>query len=214
MNKIAIFGDSFADPKWARNDFYKAWPELLEQDATVDNFSLSGTGVWWSYKQYKKIHEDYDYNIFVLTIPGRIHIESLDRHLNFNPITWPVWYGTNFGEVYFKYFYSQEREECFHNFILNDLLQTKNTLVIPAFVESMPKGYSDWSLCHLADTEMYHYGMQHPGNNERRKCHLTKENNEVVYNKIKSAIASNESLLKLTNLDFVAPAEPMHRYWF
>lgn len=214
MNNIAIFGDSFSDPKWTGHNKYRAWPELLEDQYSVQNFSLSGSGMWWSYKQWKKVNQDYDYNIFVVTIPGRVHIESLDRHLNFNPITWPTWYGTNFGEMYFKYFFSQEREDCFHFFMLDDVLKSKNTLVIPAFVESMPKDYTGWSLCHYADLEMYHYGMQHPGNNEKRKCHLTKENNLMVYNKVLSGIANKESLIDLKDSDYCVPADPMHYYWF
>ena len=107
IKNIAIFGDSFSDPKWVKND-YLAWPELLENDFNVTNFSLSGTSLWWSYKQFKKLSTEYDYCIFTITMPGRIHIESLDRHLNLNPSTWPVWYGTNFGEMYFQYFYSEE----------------------------------------------------------------------------------------------------------
>jgi hypothetical protein len=213
MKKLVIFGDSFSDPTWAKNDFYKAWPELLADDYEITNKSLSGSSMWWSYKQFKEIQNDYDKCIFVVTIPGRIHIESLDRHLNFNETTWPRWFGINFGEMWFKYFYSQEREECFHNFMLKDIMESPNTLVIPAFVESIP-GYDKWTLCHFADMEIYHYGMSHAGNNEKRKCHLTKENNLVIYNRIKSAFSNGDKVLPLCKEDYVVPADPMHKYWF
>lgn len=213
MKKIAIFGDSFSDPTWSRNDKYSAWPELLTEDYNVTNFSLSGTGMWWSYKQWRKEHSNFDYCIFVVTIPGRVHIESLDRHLNFNETTWPRWFGINFGEMWFKYFYSPEREECFHNFMLKDIEHSKDTLIIPAFVESVPNLQS-WSLCHLADMEMYHYGMSHAGDNERRKCHLSRENNLVLYNKIKESIENKDSILNLQDKDYVVPSDPMHFYWY
>lgn len=213
MKKIAIFGDSFADPKWVDPSKYNAWPELLAENYEVTNFSLSGSGMWWSYEKFLNLHKDFDYCIFVVTMPGRIYVESLDRHLNFNPITWPTWYGMNYGEVYFKHFYSQKREECFHNFMLGDILSHDNVLVIPAFIESMPN-LATWSLCHLSDKEMEHYGLKHPGANEKRKCHLTKENNQVVYKKIVSAINNRENILTLTESDFVVPNDPMHFYWY
>jgi hypothetical protein len=209
--KIAIFGDSFSDPTWVKNN-YLAWPELLEKDFKVTNFSLSGTGLWWSYRQFKKLHHDFDYCIFSVTMPGRVHIESLDRHLNLNPTTWPVWYGTNFGEMYFQYFYSEEREQCFHDFMVEDIKNTPNTLVIPGFIESMPT-HDGWSLCHFADMEMYHYGLQHPGANENRKCHLSMENNKMVYSKILDAIDQSNNVLLLSKEDYVVPADPMSRYW-
>lgn len=213
MKNIAIFGDSFSDPTWANNDKYSAWPELLLNNFSVTNFSLSGSGMWWSYKKWKELNYSYDYNIFVVTIPGRIYIESLDRHLNFNPTTWPRWFGINFGELWFKYFYSQEREECFHNFMLNDILESNNTLVIPAFSESM-KLIESISLCHLADLEMYGYGLTHSGTNERRKCHLTKTNNIVVYEKILSSLEKKEKILKIFNSDYIEPTEPLDFYWY
>lgn len=212
MKKIAIFGDSFSDPTWANNDKYLAWPELLENNFSIKNYSLSGSGMWWSYKQWKQHHTQYDYCIFVVTIPGRIHIEPLDRHLNFNPTTWPRWFGINFGEMWFKYFYSEERENTFHNFMLEDILKHANTLLIPAFNESMP-GINSISLCHLADLEMYGFGLTHAGTNERRKCHLTKENNTVVYEKIINNI-EKEKVLRLSESDFQLPSGSMSDYWF
>jgi hypothetical protein len=213
MKKISIFGDSFSEPDWAKNDKYLAWPELLTNDFSITNYSLSGSSMWWSYKKWKEVRDTCDYNIFVVTIPGRIYVESLDRHLNFNPTTWPRWFGINFGELWFKYFYSEERELAFHNFMLEDVLKHSKTLVIPAFIESMP-GINSVSLCHLADLEMYHYGLTHSGTNERRKCHLTKENNLVVYGKIIDAIKNEEKVLKLFDADYVIPKEDLSYYWF
>lgn len=212
MKKIALFGDSFSDPKWANNDKYLAWPELLENNFSVTNFSLSGTGMWWSYKQWREQRDNYDHCIFVVTIPGRIHVESLDRHLNFNPTTWPRWFGINFGELWFKHFYSEERENAFHSFMLEDILKHNSTLLIPAFNESMP-GINGISLCHLADLEMYGYGLTHSGNNEKRKCHLTKENNFVVYEKILSSLGKDR-VLRLSENDFIQPTDSMDFYWY
>jgi len=52
MNKVAVFGDSFADPQWPDNNgktsWDTAWPQLLKQHNTVDNLAASGTGPDWS----------------------------------------------------------------------------------------------------------------------------------------------------------------------
>jgi hypothetical protein len=208
---VAIFGDSFADPTWVNND-YLSWPELLTEQYDVTNYAMTGTSLWWSYNLFLEHYKKYDKCIFVVTVPGRIHIESTDKHLNLNPNTWPVWDGIPIGELYFRLFYSEKRETCFHKFMVNDILTADNVLVIPAFSESVPE-LKSWSLCHFADIELYHYGLVHPGSNENRKCHLSIENNQMVYNKITTAIAVGDKILQLSKEDFVVPTKPLEFYW-
>ena len=54
--KIAIYGDSFADPTWNSNS-YKSWPELLAESHDVTNFAEAGGSLWWSYYQLKQINK-------------------------------------------------------------------------------------------------------------------------------------------------------------
>lgn len=214
MNKlnIAIYGDSFADPTWVKT-FYKGWPELLSEHYDISNYALSGSGCWWSYDKFLETHQAHDLSIFVVTVPGRIHIEYNDKHLNLNPVTWPVWDGINMGEMYFRYFYSKKREDCFHNFMVRDLISRENVLVVPAFKESID-GHNGWSLCHFSDTETAFYGLKHSGTNEKRKCHLTKENNEMVYLKVLEAIQNKDKILSLAESDFCQPEGPLEKYWY
>lgn len=209
--KLAIYGDSFADPTWVKQD-YKAWTELLSQDYDISNYAYTGTSMWWSYDKFISTYGKCDKHIFVATVPGRIHIEYNDKHLNLNPTTWPVWSGVNIGEMYFRYFYSSKREGVFHNFMINDILTRDNVLVIPAFKESIPD-LEGWSLCHFSDTELRHYGLVHAGANEHRKCHMSEENNKVIYTKVKTAVEAGDKLLKMDAADFVAPSSPLSRYW-
>ena len=207
---IGIYGDSFADPKWVSNS-YDAWPELLSKDYKIKNYSLSGTSLWWSYNKFLETCNKIDYAIFVVTVPGRIHIEHNDKHLNLNPVTWPIWDGVSIGEIYFKYFYSNKRETSFHNFMVNDLLEYDKILLIPAFNESIPN--YPMSLCYLADMETDYYGLDHSGPNERRKCHLSKENNKVIYNKITAALEINSKVLTISESDFIVPSDSLEYYW-
>jgi hypothetical protein len=208
---LAIYGDSFGDPHWVKND-YLSWPELLENDYNITNYASTGTGMWWSYDKFVDTHQKYDQVIFVVTVPGRIYIESLDKHLNLNPSTWPIWRNIALGELYFRLFYSEKRENRFHKFMVDDLLTIDNVLVVPAFKESVDRN-SGWSLCHLADTEQAYYNLKNTSRNENRKCHLTEENNKVVYNKIIDSLNLGVKILNLQESDFVTPSDPLTRYW-
>lgn len=207
---IGIYGDSFADPNWVKNS-YNAWPELLANDYKIKNYALSGSSLWWSYNKFLETCHEIDHAIFVITVPGRIHIEYNDKHLNLNPVTWPIWDNVSIGEIYFKYFYSSKREQAFHNFMVSDLLQYDKILLIPAFAESIPN--VPMSLCYFADLESKHYGLEHSGTNEKRKCHLSKENNFMIYNKVLAALELNSKILSLSESEFVTPTDPLSYYW-
>ena len=210
--KIAIFGDSFSDPTWCKRTDYKAWPELLGEKYSIDNYSHSGSSMWWSYKKFLDNQSKYDKIIFTVTVPGRIHVEYNDTHINLNPTTWPVWNGIPVGEVYFRYFYSLDREEAFHNFMLNDLMNRKNVLLIPSFEESI-KEKPGVSLCFIADKETDFFGLAHTGPNEKRKCHMSVENNLMVYNTVVSAIENNDKILDIKEDNFKEPQNNMQFYW-
>ena len=211
IRTIGIFGDSFGDDDWVKND-YPSWPELLANDYNIKNYSLSGTSLWYSYKHFKKFNH-HDFNIFVVTVPDRLWIPGYDYHVNANAGTWPVVDGINLGEVYYNYIYDDAREHCFHDLMINDVLKSDNTLVIAAFGESIPN-YPYWSLCHLAKAEQRDFGLDSwSGFNDRRKCHLTEGNNLVVYRKILESIQNNDKFLKLTENDYVKPTRSIETYW-
>jgi hypothetical protein len=208
--KIAIYGDSFADPTWNSNS-YDSWPELLTNDHDITNLAKEGSSLWWSYKKFKDNHNKFDVNIFVATIHSRIYLERLDKHLNINQNSWPVASGVNLGKIYYQEFYSNDRESTFHQFLINDVLSTPNTIYIPAFEECVLDG--NLSLNHLALLEYAHYGIIEYIGKEDRKCHLTKENNWVVYKKILHAISERTNKFLLTQEDFVQPTDVFNYYF-
>lgn len=70
--KIAIYGDSFADPKVGNlsltaNGVNIGWPDILKQKYDVDVFARGGTSIYYSYDNFKKTHQNYDKIIFLLT---------------------------------------------------------------------------------------------------------------------------------------------------
>jgi hypothetical protein len=68
--KLAIFGDSFADPFLFKNNLWStnfSWPKLLQEyykDAEVDYYSSSGTSSYWSYELFHEHHHKYTHIIF------------------------------------------------------------------------------------------------------------------------------------------------------
>lgn len=208
--KVLILGDSFADPTWATNS-YKGWPELLADDFEITNKAVAGSSTWWAYKNFEHHNTAYDYCVFVVSIPTRIYIEPLGRHVN--SYTETPYKNITLEEVYYQFFYSQERESFFHNAIVNKLLTYNNILLVPAFAESIDS-HIGWSLCHFSDTESEFYKKEKPIKNDtRRKCHMSKESNLVIYEKVKEAINNREKILKLSASDFVTPLDPKEYYW-
>ena len=207
--KLAIYGDSFADPSWTNND-YLAWPELLSNDFQVTNFAKSGSSLWWSYQQFKQNKDNFDYNIFVGTIYGRYYLEGLDKHLNINDNSWPKVNGVDLGQLYYQHFFSESREIAFNNFMIVDIMASAE-VYIPSFTESSLNG--EWSLNHFSNLEYEHYGVLSFSGVENRKCHLSKEHNNMIYDKIKSAIVNNNTTLGLTESDAIPPQDPFNYYF-
>lgn len=207
---VAIYGDSFADTKFVTND-YLGWPSLLEQQFRVHNFAYVGSSLWWSYNIFKEVHQKYDLNIFVVTVPGRIYLENLNVHLNARIENWPTANKINVGEVYYKYIYSQNRELDFHNFMVDEILKTKS-IVIPAFEESV-KNVNGHSLCYLADREeMYFFNKKPCGKKDKRKCHMSMENNKMIFDKIMSKL-NHTGILTFDEQDYVRPKDGWQKYW-
>lgn len=208
--KILILGDSFSDPTWASND-YKAWPELLETNHKITNLSVCGSSLWWAYTQFLKNKDQYDYTVFVITVPNRVYIEHDNLHLNINTKT--TFAHTTLENIYYRFFYSEPKEQFFHNSIVDDIMKNEKILIVPAFAESVAT-YNGISLCHFSDMEANFYKKDLPiFNDTRRKCHLSKKSNDIVYQKIINAIDNTDKILYLSEKDFVSPAEPITYYW-
>jgi len=86
MNKIGIFGDSFAVPhvtsEWGESNMINTinWTRLLEAHG---NHASGGTDLAWSFLKFEKYHSRYDQVIFVLTnTGGRITLEHCNRTIN------------------------------------------------------------------------------------------------------------------------------------
>jgi hypothetical protein len=207
---VLLIGDSFSDPSWAKNN-YKAWPELLAQDFEITNLSAQGTSTWWSFLKYQQHKSDFEKIIFTVTVPNRLYIESLDKHLTAVSSNW--FNGINLEQTYYKYFYSEAQSNFMQHHIVKELLTDTKVLIIPAFKESIPD-HDGISLCHIADLESDYYNIPRPIlRDNKRKCHLGRENNLMIYKKILQALQNSDKILRLTAEDFVIPTDPKSVYF-
>jgi hypothetical protein len=209
--RIGIFGDSFSDPTW-NNNVYLSWTELLAEDYEVTNFSKNGSSLWYSYQKLKTHRSKFDICIIVATIYGRFYLESSDTHLNINRNTWPVKHNVNLGKLYYEEFFSLEREKTFHDFMIQDILHLDHTIFIPAFEECVTTP-SSISLNHYSNAELHHYGVFAYQGPDDRKCHLSRENNLVIFKKIQNAMDNNISSIDISMDEFVVPTEPFNFYF-
>lgn len=68
-NYLGVFGDSFANT----NPRYGGWPDYLAEhlSANLDNHSLYGTSIWWSYKKFLATYKKYTHVAMVYSSPHR-----------------------------------------------------------------------------------------------------------------------------------------------
>lgn len=87
MEKIGIYGDSWADPNHGHDSDPSldnlAWSKRLTETAV---YAKGGSSIYFSYCLFMQTHEQYDRIIFVATNPGRWHLpikaNNRDFHLN------------------------------------------------------------------------------------------------------------------------------------
>jgi hypothetical protein len=209
--KIAIYGDSFADPSW-NTASYNSWSELLKNNCDVVNFAKEGSSLWWSYNIFLKENTNFDYNIFVGSIHSRIYVPYSNIHLNASTASWPIKNKLNLGEIYYEHFFHYEREFQINQLMIRDILSYQNTIYIPAFEESVPVNLPLVPLNAFSMLEEKYYGYR-PYYMDNRKCHLTLENNRVIYEKILNVLERKESMLMLDTHDFVEPSENYNFYF-
>jgi hypothetical protein len=226
--KIGIFGDSFADCSWASHfQSGPGWPELLADQYNVTNHALAGTGLYYSYEQFCKHHKNYDRIIFVSScvdrfsvylpnadkifhiVPGAWNHSALIKNLNKNDLRI-----LNAVENYVLYVLDPERELTFGKLMIDNICRMRNDVIIlPAF----PIKDNLTTPLHLISVmEEQYYNLSKINLNnltDIRKCHLTDENNLMVYKKLITAIDENRNSINIDTTDFKIPLREQCMYW-
>lgn len=80
---IGIYGDSFAEyNSFGHNN---QWPVILGKkfaDSNITNYAISGSSVYYSYKQFLNNYHKHDINIFLVTNPTRYTKPFINNHSN------------------------------------------------------------------------------------------------------------------------------------
>jgi hypothetical protein len=238
--KIAIYGDSFGvihtvwETKMQNDPRGSSWPESLQLNHTVDNYAKSGSAFMYSYELFLKHNSNYDLNIFVVTNPQRTYIKALDDLLIFGGewvrhelkrISKLSWYEKKDDhleilksvEVYLDKWKDWEMDTHVQHVLVNNLwILNPNTLVIPAFNDSMQQ--TTKNLFDLAKYELKLVDEEKFNNFNfgfldcNRKCHFSEENNIVIYNTIVKSIENKQKILTLEYEDIQKPSRTFDEY--
>lgn len=203
----------------------KAWVELLAENFDVTNFSVPGSSVFYSYDLFRKRNKEFDYNIFLVTETNRltintpfenfkhINVNSTDfyRNLNLNSEEKKIAEGI---EHYFSVIHNQDYVDTCHDLMVDNLTTINpNTIIIYGFENTLLRSKIN-SLMYLSDWELNDIvgklrrkkyiqwqlvGDQNWSFVDYKKCHLTEENNKILYDKLIDYI--NNKFTGVLNID-------------
>lgn len=204
-------------------DAGKSWVEILEEEHEITNFAVMGTAFMFSYEIFLKEHKKFDLNIFVVTSPLRIYIKELDGLRIFG-----AWDQAEYNRITRLPFYKKQQTHLDilksvktyieiwadfemithtqHVLVKNLWNLSPNTLVISGFSDSIEE-----STVGLNELAMYELNLVNkkevdPRFRCLRKCHFSKENNNMLSKKVKDAIEKQEKILQLSLADVVTPS--------
>lgn len=226
--KIAVFGDSFAfkapgntTPNWV--DHVRA------KYTTVDNYSLSGSSLFYSIQHFYKNHCKYDKILFVVTTPGRILLPTfISDNLGTNSIpgiaTIELWIKRTQKEIdtgntknkfklevyqaiknYFYYVKNHEYDVHVHDLMVDDIIkQRPDVILIPAFKDSHKKYANETTMHDISKKEEFAWNLEYNlDGRDSRNSHMTVENNAIFAEQAIKWIQG--SSVKINLDDFVTP---------
>jgi hypothetical protein len=194
--RIGIFGDSYAD----RNSSHHAWWRKLQSyhGHATTSFGAGGSSILYSAHQIEKHHQNFDFNIWCVTCPGRFSIKISENPEKFwhstsvmsmqgnlidksNSMDQPL---INACSNYLKYVFDAESENLLGKSLIH-YFQSKipNLMIIPCFYPPLGAEFNLYKLCELE------LQTQFPGKDvhivyqnylDIRDCHLTPRNNDIL----------------------------------
>lgn len=226
--KIAIFGDSFADVDaavdfaWNINDTLKrSWYNILSKEYRIDNFAKSGSGLFYSYDQFCKVHSDYDKIIFLITAHGRIYANSIKEHLSgFDHIL--RCYENSQGEKqkvyasalnYLIYIQNDEESMTFHRLMIEDIKRKRNdALLISCFNQDRSLIDTSCSLHDISLLDIKHYDLKNDWPSlDKRACHMNDENNKIFAKLLEDWVLTNNFSMDVSQ--FTTSDKPVDYYF-
>jgi hypothetical protein len=238
--KIGIFGDSFADFNNAfSNNENESWIASLQKtiDAKFGTYARSGTSLWYSFDLFLKNYQSYSHIVFCFTYPHRIHYLP-EKFNGFEHVKDPGFIKflpkdqLEFKEifsVYWKHLFNEKFDLFVCNQIFNvvqDICTQNNIKLVNLLPFDTETGIYDISKregdCYLGLQAISSLEIETstskrlPPIGDRRWCHLTKENNDILAELIKKSIDNNTKEIYNLETDkrFVFSKEISDRYFY
>lgn len=221
---IGVFGDSFAAPRPE-----PAWTARLAENYNVENYALSGSGVFYSYQMYKEnAHKPYDKILFFASQTDRLWahpdwwsylpFSPMDHHFTGTPNTtvektaedYPnhsgksleLWNNmTRTAADTLTYFsHNHILKHYLMNLILSDVYKDERCLVIRCFRDT-----DSTEFCHndlpLSDNFSDDWKFETVKEQQALHNHLHNDNHPWFYDKIEKWINTGEFSLTEDDLN-------------
>lgn len=215
------------------------WPEHLTKFHKVTNYCEGGSGLWYSFKKFRDFHVKFDKCIFLPSQPARFTVHRPEHGEPLHIV--PGYVGGDAirqlkssstlldnavfeaAAGYIEHILDYDKEHLFGQYLIKEIHAIRpDTLIVKTFDQLHPESTNDsCSLSWLSQLDIKGWGFNDGIRELRaynknlvdyRKCHLTDENNEMVFNKIFHAIKNNLTYLDFKNTDYVPPSKPMSHY--
>jgi hypothetical protein len=210
--KLAIFGDSSADPvEWLNH----SWVELLSKEYYFTNFAKRGSSLLYTYNNICREHANFDKIIIFIAPVGRLWAPNCNINQHFiNHRTVELYYDKadytdkkilDSIKNYFVYLSTDEKEMLLHNAMVDSIKsKISNALIIPVTKRSI-ENYQGVCMHDISLIDYAYYDVHEYTPDFGRTCHMNKENNEIFYQKIKQWVDEEKFALSIN--DFKYPIE-------
>jgi len=229
--KIGIFGCSAAVDHYAyfpgTDIFYHSWSHLVKDHyPETENFAVGGSSLFFSYTNWlNNRHKNYDKTIFIVTNPERWYMPNLplefqhasgvghlevlrDRAKDLE--TRKILQTVIDYEIYAKdsLFY-----KTMHNFMVNEILQFRGPdfLILP-LNETCIANWTGEFMKPIFWLDIDHYQIDDWGHKDQRKCHMNRENNRILADKIIKWTQTGKIDLNIN--DFTTSKWPVEYYFY
>lgn len=233
---IGIYGDSFGsgfafNVSQSGKDHLSYigldWTEILASKYTVTNYSAFSSSLVYSVDLLKTTHHLHDKVILLVTHPGRVTMgfpsdnQPTPHFVNYEYSK--LWYDrakkenwlTELNSVLNYYIYIHQENHV--NLIHTSLVEYCKTLrpdiiLVPNFYNSFENILGN-TLTDIFAMENAAWGIEYPlFDYDMRKCHMTKENNEIFANTVDNWLNGSQAIIDINS--FVKPVLSKEFYIF